>query len=46
MYRDANCEKCTNCPFLYNGEYCLVKEEYLDKEKQYEVEVNRVYEEQ
>ncbi len=46
MYIDTNCENCGKCPFLYNGEYCLVKEEYIEKEKQHETEIDRIYKEQ
>lgn len=30
MCNDKYRKNCSNCPFLYNDEYCLVDEDYMD----------------
>lgn len=30
MYKPCMCKQCKGCIFLYNEEYCLLKQEYIE----------------
>jgi hypothetical protein len=30
MYKPHMASQCKGCRFLYNGEYCLLKDEYIE----------------
>lgn len=35
---------CSNCPCLYNKDYCLIYEDYIEeKDISYEFKIDRIY---
>ena len=43
MQKDC-CGDCSNCPCLYNKDYCLIYEDYIEeKDISYEFKIDRIY---